>query len=79
VLNTVSRQLAEHMALHQQLGSCTSFQDFCGVYADFFQKATNDDQMRRGGGAFTTPKTELRSRPSAMDGSGNVAALRDGV
>jgi hypothetical protein len=73
-LNTVSRQLAEHMTLHQQLGSCTSFQDFWGVYADYFQKATNDyhaEIVRRDGGAFTRTKAELHSHPSAMDGSGN--------
>jgi hypothetical protein len=49
-LNLVSRQLAEHIALQQELGRCT---DFCGVYDDFVQKAVDGyrAEIRRDAGA----------------------------
>jgi hypothetical protein len=69
-LNIVSRQLAEHMALQQQLGSCTWFQDFCGVYADFFEKVVNDHHaeiMRRDAGAVIDGSGNARRRPGDED------------
>ena len=79
-LDFVSRRWVADMALPQDLSTCRSFLDVCGVYADFLQQAVADYQTQfaelvepdaRGAGAATTER-HLASPSARSDYPGRL-------